>query len=513
MATYKAILRFLQIRCLLAVLINVGLSSCLASNPNILISSTSAAAAPNANFNQETNAANAIGASKTTSADTNMDVDLQVNDATAANENNDDFDYDEAEIDENDSDSDAQYDAETAISKILEQCEAAAKLLADGDQEGAIKLIDEAYSSLLHLPATDETNAQSKQDIRLLIADLINKTYRNRTFKVDPTSYAKALASFDLGMPIFDNQYVQREIKSFLTQERDHFFLGYQRSGRYRQMIVEKLKKAGLPTQLSWLPLVESSFKVKALSRAGAFGLWQFISSTGLRYHLKRNNWVDERLDPEKATDAAITYLTDLHLYFGDWLKALAAYNCGEGAIMRVQRRSPQQYVDFWDMYPSLPAETRRYVPRLLAVLHIINDPEKFGVTLPSLDSTLGEIREVTINRSVRLDALEAAINVPKNTLLELNPQLRSNATPKEDFILKIPNSNTAEQITAAIAQLPEYIPPKPKYTIHRVRSGETLSRIAVRYRVRVSSIVRENNLRSTRLIWPGQRLRIPLRR
>ena len=128
--------------------------------------------------------------------------------------------------------------------------------------------------------------------------------------------------------------------------------------------------------------MVESWFKVRALSRASALGMWQFISSTGLRYGLKRDAWVDERLDPEKSTDAAIGYLTDLHALFGDWPKALAAYNCGESRVLRLSRRS-SEYVDFWDLYGGLPRETRRYVPRLFAALQIIENPQKYGVTLP----------------------------------------------------------------------------------------------------------------------------------
>ena len=148
--------------------------------------------------------------------------------------------------------------------------------------------------------------------------------------------------------------------------------------------------------------MVESWFKVRAYSRASAVGMWQFISSTGQRYGLSRDSWVDERFNPEKSTDAAIGYLTDLHGLFGDWPKALAGYNCGEARVQRLQRRSATEYLDFWDLYELLPRETRRYVPRLFAALQIIENPGKYGMTLPDPDDPPGELARVRIQRAVK---------------------------------------------------------------------------------------------------------------
>ncbi|HSD27089.1 MAG TPA: lytic transglycosylase domain-containing protein, partial [Vicinamibacteria bacterium] len=251
--------------------------------------------------------------------------------------------------------------------EALEACQSAEELIGHGEMEGALAAVDRAYALMLELPANgDFTYLQAKEDIRVLASELIGRIYSERR-----RATAGGSRSWDLALRIVDNEHVQRELRSLTTAEREPFLEGYRRSGLYRPMILERLEAAGLPAQLSWLPLVESWFKVRALSRASALGMWQFIASTGVRYGLERDTWVDQRLDPEKATDAAIAYLIDLHDFFGDWPKALAAYNCGEARVMRLSRQS-SEYQDFWDLYEMLPRETRRYVPRLFAALQII---------------------------------------------------------------------------------------------------------------------------------------------
>jgi membrane-bound lytic murein transglycosylase D len=392
--------------------------------------------------------------------------------------------------------------------EALEACQSAEELIGQGDVEGALAAVDHAYALMLELPNNgDDTYLQAKEDIRVLAADLIGRISRGGR-----RAPAGAVRSWDLALPIVENQHVQRELRSFTTVERDQFLEGYRRSGLYRPMILERLEKAGLPAQLSWMPLVESWFKVRALSRASALGMWQFISSTGMRYGLERDTWVDERLDPEKATDAAIAYLVDLHDFFGDWPKALAAYNCGEARVMRLSRRSADEYLDFWDLYELLPGETRRYVPRLLAALLIIENPAKYGMTLPEPDTPPTDVATVAVERSVKLERLDAALELEAGTLAALNPALRRQATPKQAYPLRVP-AGREETVVAQIDSVPVWTPPVPQYTTHRVRSGETLSQIAGRYHTSVSAIVRANNLRSANRLRVGQRLRIPVRR
>jgi membrane-bound lytic murein transglycosylase D len=391
-----------------------------------------------------------------------------------------------------------------AIQKeALDLCQSASEYLARGERERAVALVDQAYERMLVLPKNgDDAFLQAREDIRQLIATLLSDAYRKNLASPPP--------SLDLGLPIVDNEHVRREIKSFTTVERELFVEAYQRSGLFRPMILAKLEAAHLPSQLSWLPMVESWFKVRAYSRAGAVGLWQFIASTGLRYGMSRDGWVDERMDPEKATDAAIGYLTDLHAMFGDWPKALAAYNCGEARVARLQGRSKDEFRDFWDLYEQLPGETRRYLPRLMAALVIIENPERYGMTLPEATPASANLARVKTERAVSVTDLEKALGLATESLRDLNPELRHGGTPPRAYELRVP-LELAERAGVALAALPEWTPPRPTYVTHRVRSGQTLGSIAAQYGTTAKAIQEQNGLRSAHRLRVGQRLRVPL--
>jgi membrane-bound lytic murein transglycosylase D len=166
--------------------------------------------------------------------------------------------------------------------------------------------------------------------------------------------------------------------------------------------------------------------------------------------------------------------------------------------------------MDFWDLYEMLPRETRRYVPRLFAAIAIIEDPEKYGMTLPEPDRPL-ETTTVTVERAVKLESLDAVLGVPKGTLAGLNPELRYKGTPKRAYQLEVP-AGRESTLVAGLSSIPEWKPPQTQYVVHRVRRGQTLSVIARRYGTSVNAIMRTNNLRSAHRIREGQRLRIPVR-
>lgn len=372
-----------------------------------------------------------------------------------------------------------------------------------GDIDTALAALDVAYGILLKLDLPqDSLHVQEKNDLRLLIARRIQEIYASRVTAINGNSRT---------IPLTENEHVLKEIKSFQTTERKYFEEAFKRSGRYTDMIRSKMKEAGLPEELSWMPMIESWFKVNAFSRARALGLWQFIASTGYLFGLKRDRWIDERMDFERATDAAIQYLSQLHSMFGDWTTALAAYNCGEFRVQRVIRSQRSEYMDnFWDLYLMLPRETSRFVPRFIATLLIINSPDKYGFSLPEPDPPL-KYETIQINRPIKLSVLSNALDLNAGTLELLNPELRNKSTPDREYALRVP-SGYGERILASLEKIPRYIPPEATYRYHYVRRGETVSVIARRYGTSVSAISRVNRLGRNYLIRIGQRLKIPVR-
>jgi membrane-bound lytic murein transglycosylase D len=392
-------------------------------------------------------------------------------------------------------------DPEAMLEEALEACTSAQEFWKEGSLEDALAALDRAYELMLALPNDDDPRfAQHKDDIRHLVSRRIVEIY---------ASQRTTVGELDRTIPVDSNSFVEREIRGFQGQERQFFIDSYRRSGLYRPMILRELRAAGMPEQLSWLPLIESGFKVRAYSRARALGLWQFISSTGYRFGLRRDWWIDERMDPERSTRAAIAYLTELHGMFGDWLTAIAAYNCGENRVLRVINSQRLNYMDqFWDLFQQLPYETARYVPRFLATLLIVNDPAAYGFDLPPPYPTL-EYDRLKVNRSVELATLDRAMSLPADTLKQLNPELRQGATPDRDYVLRVPPT-TVPEFTVKLAELPKWKPPAQRYTVHRVRKGETLSHIARRYGTSVSALRRANRLRNPNRLYPGQRINVP---
>jgi membrane-bound lytic murein transglycosylase D len=391
---------------------------------------------------------------------------------------------------------------ENKMDEALDYCQMSQELWQKGELENALEALDQAYSLILSIDTgNNSTLAQQKEDIRFTISKRILEIYASRNFAVNGNHKA---------IPMEMNSHIQTEIDLFTTGiERNFFRESLKRSGSFRPQILEMLKQAGLPAELSWLPLIESGFKVNALSSARALGLWQFIPSTGYKFGLKRDLFVDERLDPVKSTEAAIAYLKELHQMFGDWTTVLAAYNCGEGRVLRIIRDQNVNYLDnFWDLYERLPRETARYVPRFLATLHVLSNPEKYGLDKVDLELPW-KYETVSITKQAHLKDIAKELCVDANDLKQINPELRYNILPPYTYLLKAPPGKT-EELLAKIDAIPVSSARQQVSTAyHRVKRGETLFAISKRYRVSAQNLMRANNMRKP-IVIADKMLKIP---
>ncbi|WP_119395517.1 LysM peptidoglycan-binding domain-containing protein [Salinibius halmophilus] len=280
-----------------------------------------------------------------------------------------------------------------------------------------------------------------------------------------------------------------------------------ERSSRYIYHIMNEIEARGLPAELALLPIVESAYDAFAYSHGRASGLWQFIPSTGRAYGLEQDWWYDGRRDVIAATDAALTYLAKLNDQFdGDWMLALAAYNSGAGTVRRAQEaaRSAGKSTDYWSL--SLPRETRQYVPKLLALSAIIEDPESYGIELPSItDEPYFEV--VDIAGQIDLAQVAQLSGVSTDEIYMLNPAFNRWATrPEGPHRILVP-INHANQLREGLAQLPDN--ERLNWNRHVVKSGESLIVLAKKYNTTVD-VIRDVNGITGNLIRVGEALMIP---
>jgi membrane-bound lytic murein transglycosylase D len=397
---------------------------------------------------------------------------------------------------------------EEEFDEIVELLRLAQAYRDKGDMENAIKALDKAYEILLAEEEENSAVVRQKDDMRLLIARKILDIY---------TGKRASTIGKQSEIPLIMNADVEKEIRSFQTIERNFFERSYERSGYYLPLMKQQLRQAGLPEELAWLPLVESGFQVHVLSKARALGPWQFIPSTGYKYGLNRDLFIDERMNVEKSTQAAIAYLTDLHGMFGDWLTALAAYNCGEGRVLKVISRQQINYLDhFWDLYRQLPNETARYVPRFLATLHIVKNPKKYGMNLPEPYAKPIAYETVKTQKSMKLFDIACQIGISTDTLVMLNPELRHQMTPDRPYELKIPQG-MGQQYALVADQIKESRPPAPpererktKVVKYKVKRGDTLASISKKFGTSSKSLLSANGLKSEAQVTEGKILKIP---
>jgi hypothetical protein len=319
-----------------------------------------------------------------------------------------------------------------------------------------------------------------------------------------------------------DNHHVRQFIDQFQTGYRRAVIEKWlTRSGQYLPMILDVFRQKGLPDELVFTAMIESGFNPVAVSRAGAKGLWQFMAPTARRYGLRIDDWLDERLDPEKSTIAAARHLLDLYAVFGSWNLVQAAYNAGEMKVLQAIRAMGSS--DFWTLRSGqvLRDETKNFIPAIQAAALIAREPERYGFVFTPAEPLSYEV--VTVPRGTSLTRLAARSEVPLEALEQLNPELKLKQTPPDaPYPLKVP-VDSAKLVRAALERdMPSrhVIPPsrgpdlrlgkgsKPS-TTHVVRPRETMVVIAKRYGVSVADLARWNDLEATERIRPGDRLRV----
>ena len=289
---------------------------------------------------------------------------------------------------------------------------------------------------------------------------------------------------------------------------RNSIELGLERVGRYKSMIERILREEGVPLDLIYLCQAESAFEPRALSRAAAKGMWQFISSRGKEYGLRQTWWIDERSDPEKSTRAAARHLKDLYQEFGDWYLAMAAYN---GGPLRVQRALEKTGADnFWTLADkrALPRETINYVPNILALTIIGKNPAKYGFSVTPAQAI--ETERVSVDKATDLRVIAEAISLPVEDLRTLNTHVLRWTTPPDDpdFQLVLPKGY-ADKFNEQIPALPEN--KRILFREHVVRKGDTLAAIARKYESTVAEISQANHFGKTPILRVGQSLVIPM--
>jgi len=328
----------------------------------------------------------------------------------------------------------------------------------------------------------------------------------------------------DTDLQLTFNERVYAFIQYFAIKDRDYTRMILDRKDTYFPIFEEALKRHGLPEDLKYLSIVESGLNPRAISRVGAVGLWQFMPYTGRHYGLHQDWYIDERMDPFEATDAACRYLKDLYKMFKDWELVLAAYNSGPGNVRKAIRRSGYKK-SFWEVYRYLPRETRSYVPQYSAITYLLNHTSEHNFIEPSL-VTLPRYDTLYATEFTDLRILADSLKICDDELRMLNPGIKHLAVPKntQGVIIRIPSQVIAdldanrESYLAAASTTETHFAKLARNSIgstygrdkivYRVRSGDVLGTIAQKFNVRISDLRKWNGIRGS-MIRSGQRLNI----
>jgi membrane-bound lytic murein transglycosylase D len=317
------------------------------------------------------------------------------------------------------------------------------------------------------------------------------------------------ISKFEL--PIQYNEQVQQYIDLFSQRRKSTFVSWLHRMTRYRSYIEERLQSAGLPRELVYLPVIESGYDVTATSSANAVGIWQFMAGTARAEGLRVDDYVDERRDPYRATDAAIRHLKGLYQEFGSWYLTAAAYNSGSGRVGRLLHeygRSKGPDETFWEIQASLPTETRSYVPALIAAVIVGENPHLFGIERDQ-DASF-DFETVVVPRSTSLAMVARAAGSALEEEQQLNPQFLHGETPPDgESEVRVP-TGAAGAFAITFAKLQVKATAKPQARTHIVKDGETLSEIAAHFGVSLETLEKANRIKRPNMVSAGRKLIIP---
>ena len=353
-------------------------------------------------------------------------------------------------------------------------------------------------------PAAQSSPSSHEQTLQARQAELGTE----ETSKAESTDVLQGYE--DIKFEIERNSKVDRYIRRFSGKGKRNFAVILRRSGKYLPDIRETLRSEGVPQEIAYLPIIESGFNPRAVSKMNAVGLWQFIRPTGLKYGLKINHWVDERMNAEKSTLAAAKYLRKLYEEFGSWELALAAYNCGEQRVAKAIRRTGS--TDFWTVSRRLPRETRNYVPKFNAALIIAENPEKYGLRITE---TGKDYEAVSVPPRKSLVEIANLLDMGYKEISNYNPSLVGLSTPPgKNYELKVPQGY-GEKLLAVKSEVETLkdvkTPFRTRPVRYTVRPDDSLWKIAKEFGTSVEKLKYANDL-SGSIIRPGQRLKIPAR-
>ncbi len=375
--------------------------------------------------------------------------------------------------------------------KIIEPTKAEPVKVVKNEAGNKVEKKTEAVSKQVAVaPNNEQQTVEEEDDITLLL---------------EPDDFQ----GFDI--PIVFNDAVKYYVGYFTTEKKKVFGNWLKRARRYVPIIKEILKENGMPEDLVYLAMIESGFSPKAYSPKKASGPWQFIYSTGGRFGLRVNYWIDERRDPEKSTVAAAKYLRALFNQFGCWYLAAAGYNAGEGRVEKAIAKHNTN--DFWELakYNALPRETREYIPKLIAAAIIAKDPEKYGFGSITYDDPV-RFEEVHMPKGTLLKVIAKANSMDLAYLKSLNPEILRGITPPNlnNYAIKLPSPVNIEDFHKNLEMALSSEKKVKDVATYKVKKKDTLAKILKRYRLEQEDIYLVNDCEEGLKIKPGMVLNIP---